>query len=109
VNVGQTATWADGRVSLFPPLVAAIQARRPDVVKHLLDKGAEVNVATADGKTPLHYAVWTGQEELVVMLLATKRANVAAKDVEGKTPLKLATQFGLGKISDDLRKAGAKE
>jgi|GEM_PF-6602260 len=108
VNVGQTATWADGRVSLFPPLVAAVQTRRPDLVKHLLDKGAKVNVQTSDGKTPLHYAVWSGQQDLVDMLLAN-RANVAVKDVDGKTPLTLATQFGLKKIAEDLRKAGAKE
>jgi ankyrin repeat protein len=108
VNVGQTAVWSDGRVSLFPPLVLAVQTGRVGLVKHFLDKGATVNLKTADGNTPLHYAVSSGRQDIVDMLLA-KGADVAAKDVNGKTPLKLATQYGLGKIAEDLRKAGAKE
>jgi len=108
VNLGQTATWADGKVSRVPPLVLAAQSGRVALVKRFLDRGAVVNFHTANGSTPLHYAVSAGNPDIVALFLA-KGADVAVKNAEGKTPLRIATSYKFDKIADDLRKAGAKE
>jgi ankyrin repeat protein len=58
----------------------------------LLDRGADANPADKNGKlTPLHYAAWAGDAELVRVLLAGK-ADRGAKDEQDRTPLTLAKQ-----------------
>jgi ankyrin repeat protein len=58
----------------------------------LLDRGADVNAADARGKlTPLHYAAWSGNVELVQLLVARK-ADRSAKENRGRTALDLAKE-----------------
>ncbi|MDP6527136.1 MAG: ankyrin repeat domain-containing protein, partial [Kiritimatiellia bacterium] len=58
-----------------------------EAVKQHLAAGANVNVKRAwYGRTPLHIATWSGQEQ-IVQLLIEKGASVNAKDKGGWTPL----------------------
>lgn len=68
-----------------------------DLVKQLIEKGADVNVATTDttastsyksmvGATPLHIAAFLGNLKLVKLLLESG-ADVNIKDAQGKSPL----------------------
>jgi ankyrin repeat protein len=58
-----------------------------DVVKFLLDKGADVNAhANVEKLTPLHVAAAAGNKAIVELLLV-HGADVNAKDGRGKTPL----------------------
>ncbi|MBN2312163.1 MAG: ankyrin repeat domain-containing protein [Candidatus Hydrogenedentes bacterium] len=52
----------------------------------LLARGADVNIANADGVTPLHRAATNGMPEACKLLLA-RGANVNARDKDGRTPV----------------------
>lgn len=60
------------------------------LVKHLIDKGAQVNKS---GWTPLHYAATTGQDEIVKLLL-DHSAYIDAASPNGTTPLMMAARGG---------------
>ena len=57
-----------------------------EVVKLLLEKGANVNVQDIHGRTPLYWAAQNGYTEIVKLLLE-KGADVNARDNDGNTPL----------------------
>jgi ankyrin repeat protein len=67
-------------------LHSAAAARRPDIAKMLLAKGANPNLRAEAGVTVLHEVAITGQIDLAEMLLA-HGADVNAQDNSGKTPL----------------------
>lgn len=60
------------------PLFSAIQAKKPEFVKVLLEFGANPNTAHELLKTPLHVAVAQGEKKSVLHLLE-HGANVSAK------------------------------
>ena len=60
-----------------------------NVVKLLVEKGAEVNGMANEGGTPLHTAAYFGQRAVVYFLLERGAVAVIA-DSEGTTPLHLA-------------------
>lgn len=79
--------------------------RNEDVMKLLLDKGADVNAEDSIKRTPLHYAASNATEKVVTLLLNNK-ANVSAKDFEARTPLFYAARFN-GAIVNLLLEKGA--
>jgi ankyrin repeat protein len=50
-------------------LYRACTANRPDMVQLLVDAGADVNLATADARSPLGVAAWYGYVGVVRVLL----------------------------------------
>jgi ankyrin repeat protein len=78
-----------------------------EAVKQHLAAGANVNVKRAwYGRTPLHIATWSGQEQ-IVQLLIEKGASVNAKDKGGWTPLYCAVESGYKNIVELLISNGA--
>lgn len=57
----------------------------PDVIKLLLDSGANPNLATGTGRLPLNIAMRSGQGDAVQLLLEAG-ADPEAADSDGKTP-----------------------
>lgn len=100
----------------FTVLMAAAAGGRVQVIRTLLDAGANVNAGTQcdaetdciAGYTPLLYAAESGHLEAVQALLAHK-AQVNAIAANGDTALKLAIKFKYPRIAAQLKKAGAKE
>ena len=62
------------------------------VLRNLLARGGCVNVSGNFGKTPLHYAVESGQTPQ--SLFSQHEANVNAQDGKGETPLHTAAREG---------------
>lgn len=57
----------------WTPLHSALYRGHPDVAKLLINSGADINARDGDGKTPLHFAKWSGLGS-VVWLLKSKGA-----------------------------------
>ena len=72
----------------------AAMAGNRDAVKALLQSGADVNTAQADGMTALHYAAMKNDGELAKMLLAAGANVKAATRLGGYTPVLLAARSG---------------
>ncbi len=68
------------------PLGLAAELENANLVKTLLSKGANVNVKSENGSTPLHSGAGSGSVRVVDLLL-TKGAEVNAKDQWDRTPL----------------------
>ncbi len=77
-----------------------------DIIKLLLEFGANINLQNAQGDTPLHLAARNGNLSTVRLLLA-RGANVTMVNRQGQTPLVLAQQYHRSAIVDLLaRQAG---
>lgn len=70
-------------------LLAALNARF-DAARLLMEKGAEVNPS---GWTPLHYAVFGGNPEILGLLIA-RGAKLDARAPNGQTALMIAVKVG---------------
>ena len=75
------------------PLFNAVFASKPEIVKYLLSKGANVLKSDVDDNSPLHRAAANGDVEIMKML-AAKGANVYAMNKKGRTPLFAAALHG---------------
>jgi hypothetical protein len=71
----------------------AIYNRTLYLVKYYLEKGANVNARTHEGRTALHIAAEKGDIDLIELLLKYG-ANVHDKDTENNTALHLSVTFG---------------
>ncbi|RKK80919.1 hypothetical protein BFJ68_g17676 [Fusarium oxysporum] len=77
-----------------------------EVVKMLLEKGADAAAATTDGLTPLYEASQKGHLEIAKMLIE-KGADVTTADKGGRTPLHEASKNGHLEIANMLLEKGA--
>src|SRR5215471_2543085 len=64
-----------------------------DIMKLLLDKGADINAKNKRNSTPLHWAI---HDEAKVRLLITRGADINAKQIEGRSPLYQAASLANG-------------
>ena len=62
----------------------------PEVIRVLLDNGADIEASDNVGMRPLHLAAENNQSPQVISMLLTQHANIAAQDAFGQTPLVLA-------------------
>jgi ankyrin repeat protein len=100
---GYTATaYAADRV----PLIDAARNADTDAVRTLLKQRVDVNVATADGTTALHWASYRDDLESADLLIRAGAKVNAANDL-GATPLWMASVNGSAAMVRRLLQAGA--
>lgn len=68
------------------PLTMAIRKDSPEIVKLLIEKGADLNLKNKNDVTPLMYAIKTKNLDILKLLLENG-VNTEIKDKEGRTPL----------------------
>ena len=77
-----------------------------DIVKVLVENGADVDVKDADNNTALHNATLRGHLEIVKLLIENS-ADVNAQDNDDQTALHIAAEFGYLEIVKRLIENGA--
>jgi len=96
------------RVMGVTPLIEAVFYNASlDIVRLLLDKGADPNMGTANW-WPIHYAVDNGNAN-VVKLLLDRGSDINVLNSHGKTPLKMAEEKGHTFIARMIREAEEKQ
>ncbi|CAK4654907.1 unnamed protein product [Aphanomyces euteiches] len=88
------------------PLHEASKKGKLDIVKLLLDHGADVDSTDQDGFTALEWASYNGYFEIVKILLHHD-ASVNTADKDGMTALMWATRFKYDEIVNELLTHGA--
>lgn len=83
------------------PIHSAAAGNYTDIVRLLVNNGAEVNVTQQAGATPLHSAAQNGNTELLILLLE-HGASVEIRMEGGKLPADLAKEKGFDEIADIL-------
>lgn len=87
IDMGKRATAG------YAPLLEAVRNKHCEVVKVLLDYGADINVQRkSDGRTPLHIAASQGDENMVKLLVV--RGARRSMDENWQTAKSLARQRG---------------
>lgn len=81
--------------------VAARNSSKTEVVRLLLEKGANVNAANNNGETPVSVATYIGAKENFQLLMASK-PNLLVKTISGETLLHLAARGGNAEIAQIL-------
>ena len=75
------------------PLHRAVRNMHKEMIEFLLNMGANVDVAEADGVTALHVAASLGNVDCIYLLAGVFQANVnAVTETHGKTPLAIAVK-----------------
>lgn len=95
----------------YTPLMAAAQQGLVDLVKHLVEKGADVNASdimgtTPSGKTPL-LAAMEGKHYATALYLLDKGASAGRTNMKGHSPLNSAAMAGNVDLVRELLKRGA--
>jgi ankyrin repeat protein len=93
----------DPHEGLLTPLIMAAVEGSAGVVRLLLERRAEVDASTPTGRTALHGAAVSGDQEVVSMLLSSG-ADSSRKDRDGCSVLMHACHFGrLGMVQQLLQ------
>jgi ankyrin repeat protein len=99
---GDGRDWTIGTGSL---LQCAIERNQVEIVKYLLDNGAEIDSLGSEVKTSLFQMIHTGcpkveddknkdcdRQRQILRYLLESKANINRKDIDGLTPLMIAVQ-----------------
>lgn len=92
--------------AVTPFLIFAVKRKKPDMIKFLLDYGADVNIKDVWGATSLHYAVWNCPTKISAILLSGG-ADVNSRDAHGYTPFYTVLIKRNRKLTNLLAAAGA--
>lgn len=78
-----------------------------DIVRLLIDKGANINVVDENKNSILHKAIFQDKLNIVKLLLSLSLKFADTKNNDGDTPLHKASMFSFVDIMKELIKSGA--
>ncbi|KAK7495386.1 hypothetical protein BaRGS_00013325 [Batillaria attramentaria] len=107
LNSGAPVNCHDESKNSETPLHVACRCGSEDLLKLLLNKGADIEAKNKEGFTPLHTACKYGRKVAVERLIA-RGANINAAGEGALTPLHLACQYDHTDVLEQLLSAGAK-
>src|SRR5437870_12866745 len=84
------------------PLQRAAAAKRIDLARSLIARGAKLSPRGEGGDSPLHECAGNGAIEIARLLL-DHGADINAKNDEGKTPLAIALEYKQPEMAKLLR------
>uniref|UniRef100_A0A0B6YBG7 Uncharacterized protein n=1 Tax=Arion vulgaris TaxID=1028688 RepID=A0A0B6YBG7_9EUPU len=87
------------------PLDVAAILERTDIVKMLIQFGADVNIFTSKGYSCLHYAALWGRLE-VLQILVENGGNLYQRNIHGETPRDAALRYNQTESATYLELAG---
>lgn len=79
---------------VLTPLLSSVRGRQRDVLRYLIDAGADINATADDGVGALHIAIQQ-QDEPILEILSASVIDKFRPDNYGTTPLHLACNAGL--------------
>ncbi|MEO0223998.1 MAG: ankyrin repeat domain-containing protein, partial [candidate division WOR-3 bacterium] len=94
---------------ILPDILPAVLRGKLDYIKFFHQTGENLKVYDEKGNSILHYAVMSGNEELVKFILEVKIVDVNEKNDEGKTPLDIAIEKGFENIANLIKSYGGIE
>ena len=106
IDNGANLNTANGELNLGSPLQFAVFNNKPQMVKYLLECGADPEVRSVHGSTPLHSACFCCGLDIVELLLL-HGSNIDAADQNGITPLAYACSTKRVQVVTVLLQAGA--
>ena len=107
VAVFTAALLSGAALPVDNPLLDAARRGEVEVVRSLLDGGADVNAARGDGLTALHAAAERGHLDVAKLLISAGAELDAGTRIGRYTPLHLAGRGGHGHVVGALVEAGA--
>ncbi|XP_066536768.1 arf-GAP with coiled-coil, ANK repeat and PH domain-containing protein 1 [Hoplias malabaricus] len=99
---GADVNWVNVTEDSKTPLIQAATVNSLAACEFLLQNGASVNQADADGRGPLHHATILGHTGLVCLFLK-RGADYNAKDINQKDPITIAVESANADIVTLLR------
>ena len=93
--------WMPHKMKTFPlqlsnsklAISSSLEFERLEIVRIIIQNGAEINTKNLAGRSPLHFAVQTKELE-VVKLLVQSGADINVKDLKNQSPLDIAHKNG---------------
>ena len=89
------------------PLHIAVDNRRTESARLLIDAGADINISNNSQWTALHMAADLGDDDIVDALIKRPDVNINSRDGDGNTPLHSAAWSGREQSARLLIDAGA--
>ncbi len=83
------------------------EANKINIVKYLVDQGADITLRDHKGSPALHYAAYAGYLDIVKLFLESNPELLNAPNLQGKTVLHKATKMGRTEVVKYLLSKGA--
>ena len=94
--------------ALYPGTFDPLTRGHEDIVRHLLDRGANIDASSENGTTALMLAAKEGNLDTVLLLL-DRGAAPNLRNLAGVTALSLALEGGRKDVASALIRAGAEQ